>query len=332
MKSEIRSLQLKLKRDFIVTGGRESLKRNFLVIADGIGLGEAAGSVHYGAQPNEIERDLARLVNLLHEVPDDEIGKNLAAMQRAVCPPALCAVSTAWYDWICKRQGVGLYEHFGLAKPGRSQTSVTVSVGDVEALHYFLDHGYTCLKVKMDGDEASNRAVIDLIRRDDRPICRIDANAAWDFETARRIVSELPVDRIELIEQPFAADAVDDWHRLKEETAIPLFMDESIATADDVLRVASYVDGVNIKIQKSGTLDTAVEAMQAAKSAGIKVMLGCMIESSVGIAAAFQLSGLADFLDLDGRFLIEDDPFAGLYYDGDKIMISGNDGHGVAVA
>ncbi len=332
MKFEIRELPLQLKREFVVSGGREKLKHNFLVVADDIGLGEAAGSVYYGAQPIEIGRDLRRLVNVLTDVPDEDIGRHLEAMRRAVCTPALCAVSTAWLDAICKKSKMELYKRFGLPRPPAAQTSVTVSVGDLEAMNEFLDGGYSCLKIKMDDDPANSDVVMERIRSDDRARYRIDANAGWDFETARRIIGDLPMDRVELIEQPFPAEAVDDWRRLREYTEIPLFIDESIATDDDIRRVADYVDGVNIKIQKSGTLETAFAAMQAARTEGLKVMIGCMIESSVGIAAAFQLSGAADFLDLDGRFLIEDDPFTGLLYDKDMISISGKSGHGVSLA
>jgi len=332
MRYNIQSLHLKLKRDFIVSGGRETVKHNFLVVADGIGLGEASGSVHYGAQPEEIERDLDRLASVLAHFPDEDVGRNLEAMRRAVCPPALCAISTAWLDAMCKRRDISLHKHFGLAAPQTVQTSVTVSLGDIEALDDFLDRGFTCLKVKMSGDESRNASLIERIRGDDRARYRIDANAGWDYETAWRIIDGLPEDRIELIEQPFPAEAVDDWRRLRERTAIPLIMDESITMADDLERVADFVDGVNIKIQKSGTLESTLAAMQAAKSAGLKIMLGCMVESSVGIAAAFHLSGLADFLDLDGRFLIEDDPFTGLYYDKDILTVSGKSGHGVSMA
>jgi L-Ala-D/L-Glu epimerase len=332
MKFEIQALRLKLKREFVVSGGRESIKHNFLVIADGVGMGEAAGSVHYGAQPHEIERDLERLVNVLADVPDDDIGRNLSAMQRAVCPPALCAVSTAWIDAACKKRGIGLYEYFDLPRPGATQTSVTISVGDIDALDDFLDRGFSCLKIKMDIHAPHTDALLENIGRDDGVRYRIDANGGWDFDNAIRIIADLPSEKIDLIEQPFPAEDVDDWHRLRERTDIPLFMDESIATEDDIRRVANYVDGVNIKIQKSGTLATAVAAMKTASSAELRVMLGCMIESSVGIAAAFQLSGLADFLDLDGRFLIEEDAFTGLYYDKDIITISGKSGHGVSIA
>lgn len=114
--------------------------------------------------------------------------------------------------------------------------------------------------------------------------------------------------------------------------SVPVFMDESVQSSDDVERVAGYVDGVNIKIQKSGLLETAIEAMKTAHRLGLKVMLGCMVESSVGIAAAYHLSGLADYLDLDGRLLIESDPFTGLSYADGRIAVAGDKGHGVSFA
>ena len=135
-----------------------------------------------------------------------------------------------------------------------------------------------------------------------------------------------------MIEQPFSPEDRDAWLQLKETCQIPLFMDESIVSADDIDKASEYIDGVNIKIQKSGRLETAVEAIKTARRQNLKIMLGCMIESSVGIAAAWQLSGAADYIDLDGRLLVESDPFTGLEYLQGIIETADNFGHGVVRA
>ncbi len=332
MKFTILPLDLKLKRDFVVAGGRVAVKRNFLVVLDGIGLGEAAASVQYGATPEEIIRDLNMLGDLAVTSDVENVSDRLADMQTTVCVPALCAVSTAWHDLMGKRSGTLLHERLELPRPGGRATSVTVSIGDMDGWDRLLMGGYGCIKVKVGGDESWNETVVEKIGQDDKTRYRIDANAGWDYARASRVIASLPASRVELIEQPFPADRVDDWRRLRTESSIPVFMDESIASATDVKRVADYVDGVNIKIQKSGRLETAMAAIRAARESGLKVMLGCMIESSVGVAAAYQLSGWADFLDLDARLLIEDDPFAGLDYDANTITIHGEAGHGVSLA
>lgn len=332
MKCDVVPIRLKLKRDFVVAGGRESLKRNVIIVIDGIGIGEASGSIHYGSTADEIERDLIVVAERMRGLSEEDVPAYLAAARNTICPPALCAVSTAWHDRRAKQLAQPLFKYLKLERPRGVSTSVTVSIGDLDALHNHLQAGYDHIKIKMDADDIANEHIIIGINRSRNTVFRIDANGSWTYEKAVDILSKIAIDTIELIEQPFPANAVDDWKRLRENNAIPLFMDETISSADHVKRVAEYVDGVNIKIQKSGLLETAIEAMKAARALDLKVMLGCMIESSVGIATAYHLSSAADYLDLDGRLLIEDDPFSGLIYDHGKLNISSEIGHGISFA
>jgi len=332
MNCTILPLNLKLKREFVVAGGRESLKKNHLVILDDIGLGEAAGSVHHGASPEEIRRDLLRIGELVNEHSAVAIPELLSQNEGEVCPPALCAFSSAWHDLMSGQKGESLHECFGIPRPEAVTTSVTVSVGDMEAWDQFLREGFDCLKIKMSDDESWNLAAMGKMIQDHHSRYRIDANSGWDIETALRFIERAPSGRIELIEQPFPADDIESWKRLRSQASIPLFIDESIADGDDVKRAAEYVDGVNIKIQKSGRLETAVAAMKAARDSGLQIMIGCMIESSVGIASAYHLTGMADFVDLDGRLLIEDDPFTGLHYEKNVLKVAHGYGHGVSLA
>jgi L-alanine-DL-glutamate epimerase-like enolase superfamily enzyme len=332
MNCTILPLNVKLKRKFVVTGGCESAKRNFLVVLDDIGLGEAAGSVHYGVSSEEIGRDLLRFTAEAKAQADASFFELLARYENDLCAPAVCALSTAWHDLKSKQKKMSLHERLGIPRPEATVTSVTISAGDMEAWEIFLRDGMDCLKIKTSDDKSWNDAVIEKICGDDPVRYRIDANAGWDIDTAMRFVHTIPAGRVELIEQPFHVDDAACWTRLRSQTSIPLFMDESILNETDVKRVAGYVDGINIKIQKSGRLETAIAAIHAAKRAELQVMIGCMIESSVGIAAAYQLAGLADFIDLDGRLLIECDPFRGLRYEKNILQVRRGYGHGVALA
>jgi len=332
MKCDIQPLNLKLKREFVVSGGRERLKHNFLVIINDVGLGEAAGSIQYGATPDDIRRDLEMIADRVGQLRDNDTTLDLAAFDDKVCAPARCAFSTAWHDWLSKRRGVPLSDRFGLSPSANAKTSVTVSIGDMEALKSFLGSGHESIKVKMGPDIIRNKSLLRVMRASAGVRFRIDANAGWNFDDATLVLEELPAEKIELIEQPFPAGDTASWMRLKEISPVPLIMNESIATADDVRGVADYVDGVNIKIQKSGRLEAAIETMKTARALHLKVMLGCMIESSVGIAAAYHLAALADYLDLDGRFLVEADPFVGLSYRKGRLTVSGEYGHGISLA
>jgi L-alanine-DL-glutamate epimerase-like enolase superfamily enzyme len=332
MKVGFYALDLKLKRDFVIAGGQAQHKRNYIVTIDDVGLGEASGSVKYGPFSEEIERDLALVAREFSGRTPAELGRFLRDDHCPICQPAKCAVSTALNDWEAKDKEHSMHEMFGIPKPTEKKTSVTISVGDIESVQQWMAAGYDTIKIKMDASEANLIDVCGVLDVNPMIRIRIDANGSWSYAFAEKVLSLLPADRIEFIEQPFAPEAEADWEKLRGLTAIPLFMDESIASRADIGRVAGLVNGVNIKLQKSGCLQTTVAAMQAAREAHLKVMLGCMIESSVGVAAAYQLSSLADYLDLDGRLLLEGDPFCGLDYDRGNIRISNQYGHGVTVA
>jgi L-alanine-DL-glutamate epimerase-like enolase superfamily enzyme len=332
MNCEVLPIKLKLKREFIVAGGREKLKKNFIFIIQGQGLGEAAGSIHYGVSADEIEADLKRAVDFLGDLEDDVDENTISEIGVDLCSPAQCAISTAWHDWQARRINQSLYERLGLGGPPPAETSITVSVGDWESLVEQVKSGHKHIKIKMDCGDNRNEELIRLMDESSGVIFRIDANGSWSYDDAEKALSSLLAGKIELIEQPFPADATDDWERLRSQCSIPLFMDESIVSAADVKRCAGFVDGVNIKIQKSGRLETAIEAMKTARALGLRVMLGCMIESSVGIATAYHLSSLADCLDLDGRLLIEGDPFSGLTYEEGQLKIVSESGHGISFA
>ncbi len=332
MKCEVIPIDLKLKREFIVAGGSESLKRNFVFIIDGSGLGEAAGSVHYGVSTEEIENDLNIAAERLAGCDDSIPTETFAELERLISPPAICAVSTAWLDRKAKANRIPLYQYLRLEAPAKLPTSITVSVGDTSSLSEQLDSGIHYVKLKMNDDINLNNQIIEAVNNSKNTKFRIDANGSWGMAETERIVSLLAVDKIDFIEQPFGPEAVDDWKLFGEQSPIPLIMDESIVGADDVKRVAQYVDGINIKIQKSGRLESAVEAITVARSLGLKIMIGCMIESSLGIAAAYHLSGAADYLDLDGRLLIDGDPFSGLAYDRGELKLSNDYGHGISFA
>lgn len=331
MQCEVRPIELQLLRKFSVAGGSTYTKRNCLFIIDDIGIGEASGSVKYGAQAEQIELELAYAADMLNRLQcnvDEWLRDNIGNM----CSAAACAISTAYSDLLCKRQKISLHSYYELNKPEPKKTSVTVSLGDENAIARFIEFGNTILKVKMDADEKRGQAIIDAINSSENVTYRIDANESWTLKFARNFISKVDASKVEMIEQPFLSSDRTAWKKLGRKTKIPLFMDESLDNPVDIDDVADIIDGVNVKIQKSGRLEKSVMMMKRAKDCGLKTMLGCMIESSVGIAAAYHLSSLADFIDLDGRLLIHDDGFTGLQYEGGVPATAESYGHGVIFA
>ena len=159
----------------------------------------------------------------------------------------------------------------------------------------------------------------------------VDANEAFSPEKAREVVRELKEIGVAMVEQPVPASAGPG--ALKEIThaarPMPVVADESAICARDVPRLAGCVSGVNVKLAKCGGLRGALAMVHAARAHGMLVMLGCMIETSLGISAAAQISGLVDFVDLDGAMLLADDPYSGPVYDSGQILLPEEPGLGV---
>jgi L-alanine-DL-glutamate epimerase-like enolase superfamily enzyme len=161
---------------------------------------------------------------------------------------------------------------------------------------------------------------------------QVDANAAWDAASAVRVLHEIAPLRIELVEQPVAREDLDGLAFVRARSPIPVFADESCHHLADIARLAGRVDGVNLKLMKTGGIREALRMIHAARAHGMQVMLGSMVESSLALSAAAQLAPLADYLDLDGHWLIADDPFAGAPGERGVIALSDAPGLGVTPA
>jgi L-alanine-DL-glutamate epimerase-like enolase superfamily enzyme len=159
----------------------------------------------------------------------------------------------------------------------------------------------------------------------------VDANEAFSPEEAPEVAKELKSLGVRVIEQPVPASAGPEALRRTTEAAhpVPVIADESAVVASDVPRLAGCVGGVNVKLAKCGGVRGALAMIYTARSLGMTVMLGCMVETSLGIAAAAHISGLVDLVDLDGAMLLADDPFEGIGYEEGRISLSEEPGLGV---
>jgi len=187
--------------------------------------------------------------------------------------------------------------------------------------------GFPALKVKLGapGDVEN----LERIRAAYRGRIRIDANAAWSAAEAVRVLRRVEPLELELVEQPVARGDLDGLRWVREHSGIPVFADESCHRAEDVALLAGRVDGVNLKLMKAGGLREMLRTIHAARAHGMRVMLGSMIESSLALTAAAQLAPLADYLDLDGHWLLAHDPFRGAPGERGRIALSERPGLGV---
>jgi len=254
----------------------------------------------------------------------------LAGSGAAPAWPALRAgLSAAAWDLAGKQAGEPVWRMLGLARPS-VRTSYTIAIGAPEEMlaQARAASAFGTLKVKLgfDGDLGLARRL--KLERPDTTF-RYDANEGWDRERAAAALAVLEDLDAELVEQPLPASDVEGMLWLKERTHIPLLADEAVLTLDDLDAVGEAYDGVVVKLAKMGGIASAFAVISACTELGLHILMGCMIESSLGIAAALQLAGLADYVDLDGALLLAEDPFTGIEADGDLLTASEEPGLGV---
>lgn len=328
-------IRLNLRHTFRIARGADDYRESVLVrlaCAGSEGLGEAAPIARYGRTVDTAERALAALDGDDLASPEriERILSVLSARfgaERA----ALAAIDTALHDLLGRRLGAPLYEVLGLDPAETPVTSYTIGIDSPEIIREKVEAAaaYPVLKIKM-GLE-NDYEIMETIRGlTDRPV-RIDANEGWTEEEALEKIRWLEGRNVELIEQPLPADDIDGCRRLAERVSIPLFADESVHTAGDIPRLAGAFHGINIKLTKCGGIREAVRMIHTARACSMQVMLGCTIESSVGITAAAQISPLADFADLDGNLLITNDPAAGVGTVRGKLVLPERPGLGVSL-
>jgi L-alanine-DL-glutamate epimerase-like enolase superfamily enzyme len=249
----------------------------------------------------------------------DDIPGSMARLEAFPPVPsaARCGLNTALADGAAKRAGKALCDFFNLGfRENLHVTSFSIGIDspDIIRKKVLAAANYPVLKLKVGvGHDDENLAALRSVAPD-KPV-RVDANEAWKTkEQALEMLEWLARDgRIQFVEQPMPRNAsVEDCVWLKERSPLPLFADESCQTVKDVPHCAECFHGVNVKLVKAGGVSMAHDTLRAARQAGLKTMIGCMIETSVLITAAAHLAELADFLDLDGNLLITNDPYAGV--------------------
>jgi L-alanine-DL-glutamate epimerase-like enolase superfamily enzyme len=295
------------------------------VEAEGVvGRGEAA-PIYYRGETTESALAFLELV----QPPSDPFDLE-AALPREGDASGRSALDAALHDWVGRRLGVPVWRLLGLSRQAAPPTSYTIGIDTVEGTRDRVRRAqaFSALKIKVGGRE--DLARLEAVRAESTASLRIDANEGWTLEEARELMPVLVDLGVELVEQPFPAGDLESFRSLRElEASPPVIVDEGCHDLRDVARAADYADGINIKLAKSGGLREAVRMVHAARALGLGVMLGCMVESQLGIAPAAQIASLADWVDLDGHLLLGEEPFTGLEFDGGRVLPSRGPGLGV---
>ncbi|HEU4523924.1 MAG TPA: dipeptide epimerase, partial [Gemmatimonadales bacterium] len=244
-------------------------------------------------------------------------------------PAARAALSSALHDLVGKRLGVPVYRLWGLDPAKAPRSTFTIGLDTPEQMRAKVREAeqYPILKIKLgtDRDVEILRTIRDATDRE----IRVDANCGWTLKQAIRMLPVLAEFGVTVLEQPLPPEQLDGLAEIRRRADIPLIADESCETASDIPPLVGKVDGINIKLAKCGSLREAIRMIAIARAHGMTVMVGCMIESSIGITAAAHFTPLVDIVDLDGAALLASDPFVGATIDGGQVSLPSGPGLGV---
>ncbi|HWH04501.1 MAG TPA: dipeptide epimerase [Gemmatimonadales bacterium] len=325
---------LTTRHPFIIARGGQSDYRVVCVrLSDGDGVegwGEASPSAYYGETAETV---LEKLKILEPHLPKDPFDLDAAEARFAKVVPkngaARAALSGALHDLVGKRLGVPLYKLWGLDPKKAPVSSFTIGIDTPEKTRAKVKEasGYSILKIKLgtDRDEEILKTIRDAT---DKPL-RVDANAGWTKERALKMLPMLKEYGVEFVEQPLPPDDLEGIAAVRKAGILPVVVDESCIVAADIPRVAQAADGINIKLAKCGSLREALRMIATARAHKMLVMVGCMIETSIGITAAAHFTPLVDAADLDGAALTANDPYCGAEISGAPIKIPEGPGLGV---
>jgi L-alanine-DL-glutamate epimerase-like enolase superfamily enzyme len=286
--------------------------------ADGtVGLGEAAPSARYKESPKTVEAFIQQVDPRGLSFSDVEGSMTYLDTLSRHDMAAKSALNIALLDGAAKRAKKPIYDLLGLGfRESQHVTSFTIGIDKPEMIRKKVQEAeqYPVLKVKLGvADDKVNLQAL----REVAPTktIRVDGNEGWKTkEQALENIEWLAKDgHIQYVEQPMPATTpVKDWVWLKQRSPLPIFGDESYHLAKDIAQAAECFHGVNVKLVKTGGVSAGKAALEAARKAGLKTMIGCMIETSILISAAAHLAELCDYLDVDGNILITNDPYAGV--------------------
>ncbi len=314
-------VSLPLRKRFVVSKGATQVKTNLLTILNNRYHGEASGSVHQGPAVEEIEAGLKKGIKFLRRC--QSIGlETLEAISALDIPAAArSALIGMVVNYLSGESGRYPWEVLSLGTPVGIRSSYTISLATPEEMIAAITEcQYPIIKVKLGPD--TDIALLDFFGRLPDKVIRVDVNGAWTCAQAEEMIVQLARKGITVIEQPTDVASVKDWPHLKGKSEnVELILDEGLNNVDDYHRLSDYIDGVNVKMEKCGGILEGIRIALQARQDKKKVMLGCMVESSIGIAQSVYMSSQADYFDLDGPLLLENDIATGIRYDRESIEV-----------
>ncbi len=334
MKVDYKKSNLKFRHPFTISKGTKTHQPALLVELDFFGIkgyGEAPAIPYYNITVDQMIGDIEDKKKMIEKFSFTEPERYWHYLHHLIPndPFLVCALDLAAWDMYGKMKRKQLYQLWNLDISNNPVTDITIGIDTVDKMvDKMKEMPWPVYKIKLGTPHDIH--IMEELRKHTDSIFRIDANAAWTAKEALEKIKVFKELGVEFIEQPLAKD---DWEGMKflyENSPLPLIADESCVSEHDVEKCKGYFHGINIKLTKCSGITPALRMIKNAREFGMKVMVGCMNESSIGTGAIAQLLPMLDYVDMDGPLLLEEDVARGVTFDYGKIIYS--DGYGLGVA
>ena len=329
----LKHFKLELKHPFTISRSTRTHQDTVIVsISDGVnvGYGEAIPYPFYGITLEKLTDSLQKIEPLIIDAysytPED--FWNIIEPELRDNYFALCALDCAFWDYYAKSNNRTTRSYFTDDTQKTPLSNYTIGIDTVEVMKQkILEQPWPVYKIKLGTKQ--DVEIIKQLRAITDAVFRVDANCAWTVEETLQNTIELKELGVEFLEQPLHQDNWEGMKALKEECVLPIIADESCQRFEDVEPCTEAFHGINIKLMKCGGITPALKMIALARQKGVKIMAGCMAESSVGISNLCQISPLLDYIDADGAMLMKNDTARGVILESGNIIFSNKNGSGI---
>ena len=335
MKVIFRTFELQLKHTFTISRVSYKTQPTLIVELQGdgySGFGETTSNIYYKNTVQSMKSNLEKIIQFVesvtNETPEEFWQQAHQFLKHDLF--ALCALDNAYNDWYARKKGKKLYELWGYSIDHNPKTDYTIGLDSIEKMvSKMKELPWPIYKIKLGTKE--DIAIVTELRKHSNAIFRIDANCGWTVSETINNAIELKKLGVEFLEQPLKADDWEGHAAVFKQSVLPIIADESCIMEEDVAKCHKHFHGINIKLVKCGGLTPARRMIAQAKKLGMKTMVGCMTESSVGISAIAHLLPELDFVDMDGSLLLAQDIATGVTIKDGIIKYSNLNGTGVSL-
>jgi L-alanine-DL-glutamate epimerase-like enolase superfamily enzyme len=324
---------LKFRHPFTISKGTKTHQPTLVVELENFGwrgYGEAPAISYYNIPVEKMIEDLERKKTFVEKFAFTEPERYWHYLHHLFPQNSflVCALDIAAWDMYGKMKRKKLYEFWNADIWKNPLTDYTIGIDNINRMiDKAKEKPWPIYKVKVGTPD--DIAIVTALRKNTDAVLRVDANAAWDLDTALVLIPRLKELGVEFVEQPLAKDNWQGMHALYKKSPLPLFADESCVFEADVEKCKDHFHGINIKLTKCSGITPALRMIKRARELDLKVMIGCMNESTIGSAAIAHLLPLIDHVDMDGPLLLEDDLATGIGYDYGKVLYSNAPGLGI---